>query len=156
MGVTAIGQITFHKGLCFKHFFICRPQVWLSGDGDIAVDMNAHIKDPGIYAEQFGIVLSDSSPVDLSVAINTESNLPSGRFMLMTQNIGYDEWNVEKIGIDMSMLNGKLQTNRFEVRTDFALLTANIRANMTKSQMMEPTTIPFDAEIHDRRCFHCC
>ena len=123
-------------------------RVNLANTSDIAVDMNAHIKDPGIYAEQFGIVLSNSSPVDLSVALNTESNLPSGRFMLMTQNIGYDEWNVEKIGIDMSMLNGKLQTNRFEVRTDFALLTANIRANMTKSQMMEPTTIPFDAEIH--------
>lgn len=119
----------------------------LADTSDVAFDMHAHINDPSYYATKFGIALSESSPLDLSMALSTHSEHPSGRFMLMTQNLGYEEWHVEKVGIDLSMIHGKLQTNQFEILTDFASVTAKIDANMTKTQMMSPEHIPFNAEI---------
>ncbi len=112
------------------------------------VEVNAHIEEPTRYTSMVGLEDIEATPIDLSAAISTETSNPYGRLILSTRNLRYGDWLIRSIGIDMSLIDGALKTNRFEVNTDFARLKGNVTANMTSAMLNHPKTIPFNAKLN--------
>ncbi len=120
----------------------------LSDLSDISIDLKAHIEDPMKYTERFGLEDVHASAVDLSAALDTSGSRPSGRLMLTTNNLGYENWVIKNVGIDLDLNDGKLTTRRFEIATDFARVTGSVQADVTTEQLSRPQTIPFDAKAN--------
>ena len=134
---TGTDKIIIRPGMCLN-------TATVTDLSEIEIDVNAHIEDPTRYTNLIGLENVKASAIDLSAALSTSEDKPSGRFMLTTHKLSYDNWNVNNVGIDLELQNGVLKTHRFEVNTDFARLHGNVSAKVTTPQLSNPQTIPFD------------
>lgn len=110
--------------------------------------VTAHINNPAVYAEQFGLEGLKSGPIDVMASYTPCGSESCGGLKLKTSDkISYMGVDVNDIDIVLSLNKSSLRSQAFLIDTSLGRITANLEATVSPKTILDPYELPFHAEF---------
>ena len=110
--------------------------------------VSAHIKNPAVYAEQFGIEGLKSGPIDVVASYTPCGSESCGGLKLKSSDkISYMGIDVDNVDIELSLNKSSLRSQAFLINTSLGRITANVEATVSPKTLLNPHKLPFHTEI---------
>ena len=111
--------------------------------------ISAHIKNPAIYAEQFGIEGLKSGPIDVVASYTPCGSESCGGLKLKSsEKISYMGIDVDDVDIMLTLNKSSLRSQAFLINTSLGRITANLEATVSPKTLLNPHKLPFHAELY--------
>ncbi len=114
---------------------------------ELTADVSAHIEEPAVYADYFGVSDVEAGPIDFNVSYYDCSGESCGQLKLKSSNLAYMGIRVPNVDVDLNLDHSSLTAKSFKVDTAFGSLDASITSAFSPEKLNDPTHIPFHVEL---------